>query len=213
MIGSASAPTPRAAHHSSLLLQRTAPVIQRAVLGHSGAAVALGASYGLLAMRERPPRGAGFLPAPEPLHHAAMHLSDSRWCIAMRGRMTAIGLLGLCRRNLCLLGRFWAPYQSDSKKSSRLTLYRPSPGRVEAELRWSAIRGSGKRADVVGAPAPLAAEMIMKPARLLPYLSFALAAALLVVAGVVAGWHTAAAPDAAALRRELLEGVVPAAAH
>ena len=52
----------------------------------------------------------------------------------------------------------------------------------------------------------------MKPARLLPYLAVALAAALLVVAGVVAGWHTAAAPDAAALRRELLEGVVPAAA-
>ena len=53
----------------------------------------------------------------------------------------------------------------------------------------------------------------MKPAQLLSYLVVALAAALLVVAGVVAGWHTAAALDAAVLHRELLEGFVPAAAH
>eukprot|EP01045_Picozoa_sp_COSAG04_P010895 COSAG04_NODE_683_length_11182_cov_15.270775_10_plen_412_part_00 len=52
----------------------------------------------------------------------------------------------------------------------------------------------------------------MKPGQLISYLAVALAATLLVVAGVFAGWHTAT-PNAAALRRELLEGVVPAAAH
>eukprot|EP01045_Picozoa_sp_COSAG04_P012454 COSAG04_NODE_839_length_9957_cov_18.873504_6_plen_418_part_00 len=54
---------------------------------------------------------------------------------------------------------------------------------------------------------------MMKPAQLLPYLAVALATALIVLAGVVTGWHYSPAPDAAALRRELLEGVVPIAAH
>ena len=54
---------------------------------------------------------------------------------------------------------------------------------------------------------------MMKPARLLPYLAVALAAGLLVVAGVALERHYSPAPDAAALRRELLEGFVPAAAH
>ena len=53
----------------------------------------------------------------------------------------------------------------------------------------------------------------MKPARLLPYLAVALAAALLVVAGVALERFLSPAPDAAALRRELLEGFIPAAAH
>eukprot|EP01045_Picozoa_sp_COSAG04_P015029 COSAG04_NODE_1163_length_8013_cov_106.484963_1_plen_382_part_10 len=51
--------------------------------------------------------------------------------------------------------------------------------------------------------------------KLLSYLAVALAAALLVVAGVALERHYqyAAAPDAEALRRELLEGFVPAAEH
>ncbi len=44
---------------------------------------------------------------------------------------------------------------------------------------------------------------MMKPAQLLSYLAVALAAALLVVAGVVAGWHTAPVPDADENHRDL----------
>eukprot|EP01045_Picozoa_sp_COSAG04_P004850 COSAG04_NODE_216_length_19953_cov_85.343558_21_plen_506_part_00 len=120
---------------------------------------------------------------------------------------------------LCFLGRFAGLVPVRGEEVAALDLVQaaawPIRGRAAAE-RHPRQR---QAAQVVGAPAPLplgrrqlAAEM-MKPARLLPYLAVALATALLVVAGVVTGWHTAAAPDAAALRRELLEGVVPAAAH